>query len=243
MQQVKLYIIIAMILLVSACNNNDLNSESNNSSSQVNEVKNTESPIDIADEEGEHQESSYVSQEESLSEFIIRLNDYIYEENSKGFQEFIDAYGVYSISYFDDGRDENNAILVYKNDVREDMFLVSSQSGKAGISLSGGTFSTEVKEIYFNDYEITNNALLNIDWLEKDESVIQNQLSDIIKGCQELILKNNEYIPQIFSLSNNYFAFSFSEINENTLEKFYGYWIIFEKVNDSYAIRAIIELQ
>ena len=53
MQQVKLYIIIAMILLFSACNNNDLNSEGNNSSSKVNEVKNTESPIDIADEEGE----------------------------------------------------------------------------------------------------------------------------------------------------------------------------------------------
>ncbi|WP_304943329.1 hypothetical protein, partial [Vallitalea guaymasensis] len=98
-------------------------------------------------------------------------------------------------------------------------------------------------EIYFNDCVVENNTLQNIDWLVKDEQVIQNQLTDIINGCQELILKNNEYIPQVFRLSNNIYAFSYSDINENAPGKFYGYWMIFEEINESYMIRAIIELQ
>lgn len=242
MKRFILCIIISVILLLTACSKDDSNSASEDSDSQVNEVKNTET-IDIDEEEGIHDETSDNIHNESISEFLILLNKYFYEEDLKGFQEFIDVYGIYSISYFEGNREKNKAVLVFREDVRENLFLVSSQSGKAGISLSGGTFSTEVNEVYINDYVVENNALQNVGWLVKDEIAIQNQLPDIINGCQELILKNNKYIPQVFSLPNNRYAFSYSDINENAPEKFYGYWIILEEINESYVIRAIIELQ
>lgn len=222
-------------MLLSACSNKESNGP-------VNQVTATETTIDI-DKKVLPDEISNDKQNDSIIEFIILLNEYFYEADLKEFKKFIDEYGMYSIIYFDDGRDENKAILAYKDTVGKGLMLVSSQSGKAGICLSFGPFIQEIKKIYINDYIVQENPLKNIDWFIQDEYIIQNQLSDILQGCQELILKNNEYIPQIFRLSDTTYAFSFSSIDEKALERFYGYWIIFDRVNDSYVIRAIIELQ
>ncbi|WP_058485598.1 hypothetical protein [Defluviitalea phaphyphila] len=189
-------------------------------------------------------ESKIEETKESISEFIIMFDNIIHEEDIDGFLNFIDENGIYSITYFDDGRDENRAVLVFKEDVREDLFLVSSQSGKAGISLGGGlTFPGRIEDVYFNDFEIEDNILSNIDWKVKDEKVIQKQLPDILNGLKEIILKNNECIPQVFRLSENMYAFSYSDIDEEEPQYFYGYWILFEEIDGSYYIRAIIELQ
>lgn len=188
-------------------------------------------------------DNSLDTEKEKLSKFVINFYNIVNKPDADKFKELIGDNGLYSISFFDDGRDPNKSIFELKKDIRDDLFLISSQSGKAGISLCGGNFSIKINEVYFNEISITDNPLLTIDWTVKDENVINSKLQDILEGCQLLILENNENVPQVFKLSDKKYALSYSSINENELQEFYGYWIIFEENNQGYFINAIIEMQ
>ncbi len=241
MKRLFMLLIVLIIITLSACTNDNVNTNESNEVINVEETENIANS-DKLDNKSISVDNDQSTQRELISDFLIQLYSVFRNQDRNNFQKHIDEYGVYSITYFADSRDPNRVALVFNDDIRDDLFLVSSQSGIAGIGLRTFGFG-QFSEIYYNESIVEDSLLQEINWLAKDEQEIQSRVLDVIEGCHELILKNNQRIPQVFTLKDDFFAFTFSSTDENKPEYFNGQWILFEENNGTFIIRAIVEMQ
>ncbi|WP_157261461.1 hypothetical protein [Paenibacillus sp. A3] len=223
-----LSLIIILNFLLSACENADTKVTHN----QVNENP-TKSEVAM-----DHQKN----QDQAIRNFMLQLEDNIVKVDSKGFKGMLDQHGVYSITYFEDGRDPNVVLHLYGNEIRDDLVLANST--KTGIGVSPMVASNaELENMPVHSNEWLKNLSFNVDWHINDENLIQSKLDDIIKLCEKMVLMNNEYIPQVFQLKDNIFVFTKSNVSPEPYYSFTGRWVIFEKIDNEYKLRAIMEFQ
>lgn len=185
--------------------------------------------------------SNEVVNDNDIREFISDFVKATSDTNVEEFESLIDEYGMYSITYFVDKRDRNVVLHLNSDEIRSDLVLANSK--KVGISLGGAYKSLNVDDIPIQKSDESSKISFNIDWHINDENIIESNLEDIITTCQKINIINNEYIPQIFVLNDNLYAFCKSSGVEEPEPEFYGDWLIFERKNAAYKIRAFIELQ
>ena len=182
--------------------------------------------------------------ENELKDFIIKFMVAIKNGDSKTFKELIDKDGIFSITYFIDQRDPNVAIHVFKDEIRNDLVLVNSEN-TVGItigSMFAGNAELQQNDIPINISQNLSDISFNIDWHNTDESVIEKRIEDIIKTCHKINLTNNEYIPQVFVLKDNIYAFAYSSVMLGPELDVTGDWAIFEKIDSEYKLRAVMRL-
>jgi|GEM_PF-1777489 len=182
-----------------------------------------------------------VVNDNDIKEFISDFVKATSETNVEEFKSLMDEYGMYSITYFVDKRDRNVVLHLNRDEIRSDLVLANSK--KVGISLGGAYKDLNVDDIPIQESDESSKISFNIDWHINDENIIESNLEDIISTCQKINIINNEYIPQIFVLNDNLYAFCKSSGVEEPEPEFTGDWLIFEKRDDAYKIRAFIELQ
>ncbi|MCT4618357.1 MAG: hypothetical protein N4A62_03100 [Marinisporobacter sp.] len=164
-------------------------------------------------------------------------------------KKLIDDDGIYAITYFDDGRDPNRGIHVYKDEIRDDLMLVSVNNNKVGIELDNlANAYIETENLIINRSDSLDKISFNVDWHSSDESTIHNNIDDIVNTCKEIILTNNKDIPQVFVIKDNYYVFSYSSFDEEWLESFQktftsfiGGWVVFEKIDGKFKLRAVMD--
>ncbi|MEA4964093.1 hypothetical protein [Lutispora sp.] len=185
-----------------------------------------------------------INDNQDIKSFILKFLKAIHSEDLELFKEIIDKDGIYSITYFIDGRDRNVVLHLNKDEIRDDLVLANSE--KMGIGLSSMYYSdlvNEIESIPIQSSKLLSDISFNVDWHDTDESVIEKRIEDIIKTCQKINLTNNEYIPQVFVLKDNIYAFAYSSGILEPEPEFTGYWTIFEKIDSEYYLRAVIDLQ
>lgn len=173
----------------------------------------------------------------SLRDFVEIFSKAMFETDSDIFKTLIDNDGIYSITYFVDGRDPNTVLHLYKNDIRDD--LVLAKNNKAGLTLGTEFGADDTRSMPIHD----TNLSLDINWHRNNKELIEQKLESIISTLQKINLINNEPIPQVFILKNNLFAFAISNGVLEPEPEFTGEWVIFEKTNNEYRLRAIMKLQ
>ncbi|MBY9078998.1 hypothetical protein [Paenibacillus sp. CGMCC 1.18879] len=177
-----------------------------------------------------------------LVDTITKFVDAIHDDDPKPFKELMDQDGLFSISYFVDDRDPNRVVHVYPDDVSENMVLVNSKND-IGITLLVLNFNKISKAS--PDFPIINSEQLkgisfDVDWHHASEKDIEKQLKSIYQTCNQLILINNEYNPQLFILNNNYVVLTKSKAAPDDLSDFTGDWAVFEKINGDYKLRVLM---
>ncbi|MNN08502.1 hypothetical protein D3C81_1213580 [compost metagenome] len=80
----------------------------------------------------------------------------------------------------------------------------------------------------------------DVDWHHASEEDIEKRLKSIYQTCNQLILVNNEYIPQVFILNNNYVVLTKSKAYPDDPSVFIGDWAVFEKLNGDYILRVLM---
>lgn len=182
------------------------------------------------------------SDKESLTNFVTDFASATSKTDSKSFRNLMDEYGVYAITYYIDKRDRNVVVHLFSKEIRSDLVLANNK--KMGMSLKGAFFGLGKNvEIPIHTSQVLDKISFSVDWRKNDEEMIEKELEHIVKTCQTINLINNEYIPQIFVLKDNIFAFARSSGVLDPNPEFTGDWVIFEKVGNGYKLRAVIELQ
>lgn len=121
-----------------------------------------------------------------------------------------------------------------------------ANSEKMGIGLSSMFYSdlvNEVEGIPIHSTGLLNETSFDVDWHVNDENGIESKLEDIIATCQKINLENNEHIPQVFVLKDNFYAFANSSGVIEPAPEFTGDWVIFEKIKNEIKVRAVLKLQ
>jgi hypothetical protein len=181
---------------------------------------------------------------ELLKDFINKFIVSIKNDDSKTFKDLVSENGIYSITYFVDGRDQNVVLHLNKEEIRDDLVLANSE--KMGITLATmfSVYDVEsLESIKINSSMQLSDISFNVDWHTVDENEVKTKLEDIIKTCEDIILINNENIPQVFVLKDNIFAFTQSSAIQEPDVECTGDWVIFEKVGTEYKILAVIQMQ
>jgi len=177
-----------------------------------------------------------------INDFIMKYADsveYRDEEphrDAESFKSLIDQFGIYSITYFIDERDRNVVLHLYSDEIRDDLVLANSK--KVGITITSLPIESEMI-LHSSDY--LNNISFDVDWRSNDEEFVESKLHEIVETCKKIIMTNNEDIPQVFVLKDNYFAFTISGIAPEPYLDFTGDWIIFERMDGEYKLRAIMK--
>ena len=175
--------------------------------------------------------------------FCTKFFTSIKDDDSKTFKGLVNDDGLFSLTYFVDQRDTNVVIHVDKDIIRDDLVLVND---KVGISLATmfdeGDIS-KIKEMPIITSDYLNSISFNVDWKSNDVNVIENDLENIVKTCQQINLVNNKNIPQVFVLKDNIYAFVKSSGVLEPKPEFTGDWVIFEKIGNEYIIRAVMQFQ
>lgn len=183
--------------------------------------------------------------ENGIKDFVLKFMSAIKDDDSTAFKSLIDKYGIFSMTYYIDQRDPNRVIHIFKDKIRDDLVLVNSED-IVGITLStmfAGNSELQPIDIPINMSQNPRNISFNVDWKSNDESTITPKMDDIFETCRKINFINNEYIPQVFVLRDNMYAFAQSKgVLEPKLE-FTGDWVIFEKVGNEYYLRAVIQIE
>ncbi len=224
-------LILSMTLLMTACNGSD-----GNIGTKVENTTNVETPNTQKNREKENNNS-----EQRLEDFVLKFVKAIKNNEHKAFIDMVGDGGIISINYFVDKRDPTTVIHVAKDKIRDDLVLVNPQN-RAGVTMQ--TLLADITESDLNEMPVTSsNISFNVDWHSKDERKIADEVEDIVRTCQQINLINNKYIPQVFLLKNNYYAFVIgSGVTEPEVE-FVGNWVVFEKIGNEYKIQSVIQLQ
>lgn len=175
---------------------------------------------------------------------LVKKND-----DSRLFKTWIDEKGIFSVTYFNDGRDRNSVIHVTKDILRDDLVLADAEN-KGGITLRAmfsGSNGNENSLIPIQTSHYLSEMDFPVNWSSTNVDTIIEKLDDIIKTCRDIIDINNEFEPQVFVLNNNIYVFTCS-VKENPDNEIYGKriigdWVIFENINDKYFIRTVMKLQ
>jgi hypothetical protein len=107
------------------------------------------------------------------------------------------------------------------------------------VTLSSSFGAAEVKNMPIH----ATNISFGIDWHKNNERLIEKKLEHIIATCQKINLVNNNSSTQVFILKDNLFVFATSTGDLEPEPEFYGEWMIFEKINNRYKIRAVMKLE
>lgn len=183
--------------------------------------------------------------ENGIKDFVMKFISIIKNDDLTELKKIIDDNGIFSITYFTDQRDPNAVIHVFKDEIRDDLVLANSNN-KAGITLDSmfaGNDELQKNDIPINSSQDLSDISFNVDWKSNVESTISSKIEDIIKTLQTINITNNEFIPQVFALKDNYYAFAQSNGVLEPEPDFTGDWAIFEKVDNAYFLRAVIQLQ
>lgn len=207
-------------------------------------ISNEKNRTSIGIETNNKDENIHNNDNQALKNFIIKYETAIENEDANAFKELIDKDGIFSITYFVDSRDSNVILHLYRDEIRDDLVLANTE--KVGITLSP-MFEEDVKKIVENipihSSKPFSDISFNVNWHLNNEKTIQSKLEDIVKICENLILTNNENIPQVFVLKDNIYAFTLSNATQEPNIECTGNWVIFEKMGKEYWLRAIIQLQ
>jgi len=173
---------------------------------------------------------------------IIKFVDAVRDDDSKSFKKLMDKDGLFSITYFVDERDSNRVVHVFQNDVNENLVLTNSK-GYIGITvavLDFTTISRDKPEFPIYHSKELKGISFDVDWHHDSEEEIKKQLKSIYQTCNQLILINNEYIPQVFILNDNYVVLTKSKAYPDDPSVFIGDWAVFEKINGNYKLRVLM---
>ncbi|MNB92654.1 hypothetical protein D3C75_397590 [compost metagenome] len=183
------------------------------------------------------------SEDTKLVDTIIKFVDAVRDDDPKSFKELMDQGGLFSISYFVDDRDPNRVVHVYPNDVSESLVLTNSK-GYIGITVAVLDFVEETsrskRDFPIHRTEQLKGISFDVDWHHASEEDIEKRLKSIYQTCNQLILVNNEYIPQVFILNNNYVVLTKSKAYPDDPSVFIGDWAVFEKLNGDYILRVLM---
>jgi hypothetical protein len=179
-----------------------------------------------------------------VKDFIVKFISSIKNEDSESFKNLVSQDGIYSISYFVDGRDKNVVLHLNKDEIRGDLVLANLE--KIGITLAT-MFSEEIvssiENMPINSSTILSDISFYVDWHFDDENRIESKLEEIVNTCEKIILTNNQDIPQVFLLKDNIFAFTQSTATHEPDVECTGDWMIFEKKGEEYIILAVLQFQ
>lgn len=230
-------LVFILALLLSSCgifntNSNSDMSDNNSTGNTVSSNPAIESNADVIDENG-------------IRKFVSEFIDSLYQQDSNEFKKLVNDDGIYSITYFVDQRDTNSVVYTAKDSIRDDLVLCNKDN-KGGITLQtmmiGGN-NFDVSEMPIINNEDSKKLGFNIDWKSKDETKIQNNIKDIVNMCQKINMLNNKWITQVFVLKDNTYALANSSGVLDPSPEFTGDWVIFEKIDDKYKVRAVMQLQ
>jgi hypothetical protein len=185
------------------------------------------------------------SEDSELTHMIETFIGIVNNEDSILFKEMMDKDGIFSITYYVDGRDRNSVVHVNQDEVRDDLVLANSNK-KAGITVGILDFAKDTelrKDIPINQIDKLNDISFDVDWREESEDDIQKRLEDIYQACSQIIRLNNQYIPQVFILKDHYVVLTKSIASEEPVADFIGDWAIFEKVEGRYKLRVLMNFQ
>ena len=149
----------------------------------------------------------------------------------------------FSIECFVDGRDRNTVLIMKKENIRDDRIL-DKEGKKLGVPLySMFPYVTSESQFPVHTSSYLDGISFPVDWHNAGEEEVLEKLEDIYDTCMEIILTNNEYIPQIFVLKDDIYAYTESDYSGEFNPSMLGDWLIFEKADDGYHILAIMEFQ
>lgn len=226
--------VLCIALLMSSCNSTSTKIDSEVNESNINKVdiNRDKNVLNTIDEQG-------------IKDFLNKFMTSIKNVDSQAFKDLMDEDGVYSITYFIDERDPNVVVHVFKDQIRDDLVLVNSEN-KVGItldSLFSGNDEYPIEDIPIHTSKDLSSESFNIDWHVYNESMVEEKLNDINRICQKINLTNNVYIPQVFVLMDNIFAFAKSSSVLEPYPEFTGEWVIFESIDGEYKLRAIMKFE
>lgn len=229
-------LVILFVISLCACSKLDDNEEVKK---QIETANSTNIGVYDRDSEG-----VIHNDDKAIQDFLVKFIAAIKCQNTKAFKALLDKDGILSISYFGDKRDRNVVIRISRDQVRDDLVLANSE--KIGITLET-MFSENIinlqGEIPIHKSEFLSNISFNVDWHTDNERNVQKKLEDIVNTCKQIILTNNHNIPQLFVLKDNIFVFTQSSIVEEPYDEFTGDWLIFEKIDGIYKLRAVMKFQ
>lgn len=245
-KKVNLFIMIICVLLIGSCNAQNSSNVENNGNKVTSPNIKTSSTTDnsTAVESKTPKLQSENKENKAILDFVEKFLIASTNVKLESFKELLDNDGMYSITYFGDERAPNVVLHLNKDEIRDDLVLANSQ--KVGITLEalfGGDIVESKESILVNSSQDLDDISFGIDWHKNDETNVQNNLENILKTCEKVILINNEYVPQVFKLKNNIFIFTQSILTEEPYKEFIGEWLIFEKVNNEYKVRAVMKFQ
>ncbi|MBD3920904.1 hypothetical protein H8B09_19215 [Paenibacillus sp. PR3] len=159
-------------------------------------------------------------------------------------KEIIHPNGLYSMTYFTDGRDPNVGIHVDKEKLREDLVLESTD-GYLGITLPSMGFRNNddlQTDIPIQRSEFLQQFSLNIDWQSLNEVDFKNSLDALYQKLLQIIVNNNKDIAQVFALKDDYYAFTKSSAIFDPYTELTGNWAVFHKEGQEFKLVSVIEL-
>jgi len=180
-----------------------------------------------------------------LYDFAYKFVKAIKNRDSILFKELVDEKGFFSVTYFSDGRWPDSIIHVTKDILRSDLVLVSAEN-KGGITLSV-MLTRDLSNLQIQTSSYLDNTNFPVDWSSTNVDAITEKLLDIVRLCWEIIMTNNEDEPQIFVLDNDIYALvrskgAYSRGLDSGVS-IIGHWVIFEKVDDNYFVRAVMDFE
>lgn len=190
-------------------------------------------------------ENNHTSADQHFKEFINKFFKTKLTDDAAAFKESMDEDGIYSITYFVDGRDRNRILHLFKDEIPPDLVLFNSKTtGITLMSLFAGPHDENA------DIPILTNKLLgdityDVDWHANDEDGVQNKLQDIIKTCEEIILYDNVITPRIFAIKNNMYVYTDASevVGPYPDSDFTGDWLVFEKQGTEFKVRAVMNFE
>lgn len=238
---ILIYFLMVMIMLFAGCKSDSMIDNQSNKTNNIGKNTNTEEALNNAETYNEDNKID----ENGIKDFVLKFMSAIENNDSTAFKSLIDKYGIFSMTYFIDQRDPNRVIHIFKDEIRDDLVLVSSKN-KVGITLCtmfAGNGKLQQIDIPINMSQNLRNISFNVDWKSNDESTITPKIDDIVETCQKINFINNEYIPQVFVLRDNMYAFAQSKGVLEPEPEFTGDFVIFEKVGNEYYLRAVIQIE
>ena len=178
---------------------------------------------------------------QAVNEFARQVVRATLDVDAPALRELVGENEFFSIECFVDGRDRNTVILMKKENIRDDLILDKDKKGGVYLRIFQ-------KDIIAADVPVHTSSYLDgisfpVHWHNAGEEEVLEKLEDIYDTCMEIILTNNEYIPQIFILKDDIYAYTESDYSGEFNPSMLGDWLIFEKADDGYHILAIMEFQ
>lgn len=221
------------MLLITSCMNKDISTDLNKSKD---DILNSNDKL-----EKDNDEITHGSNEKEILSKIRAFLEITQSDNIDAFKEMISASGLIIIRNFVSGNNSrgNNIRYVYSSEeipldikfpVNIETPLILKNLFKNSLTLNANQIP--IKYIDGTHFNFSDNVKENI--FEPSNNKVWNICDKIRYNSKDI----NDFEPIIFILGEKEFALTESSLKYNV-----GSWVIFEKVNNNYYLRAIMDFK